>query len=112
MAQKLYKPVLIESITAGEDLQKQRFIGFDGKTCQAGAKALGICDAETEKGQCAPVGVIGILLIEAGGNITAGDEVASDSDGRAVTVARTELPNGFALDSAEEGDVIRIVRGI
>ena len=112
MANKLYKPILIDSIKAGENLEKQRFIGFDGKTCTAGAKALGVCDVETEKDQYAPVGVMGILLVEAGGNITAGDEVASDADGRAVTVARTELPNGFALDSAEEGDIIRIVRGI
>ena len=112
MANKLYKPILIDSILAGENLEKQRFVGFDGKTCSAGAKALGVCDVETEKGQYAPIGVIGIFLVEAGDDIDAGDEITSDADGRAVIVARNEIPNGYALDSAEEGDVIRIVRGI
>ena len=112
MAQKLYKPVLIDSITAGENLEKQRFIGFDGKYCRSGVKALGVCDAGTEKGQIAPVGVLGILLVEAGDDIDAGDEITSDADGRAVIVSRNEIPNGYALDSGAEGDIIRIARGI
>lgn len=112
MANKLYKPILIDSIKAGENLEKQRFIGFDGKTCEAGAKALGVCDVETEKDQYAPIGVMGILLVEAGGYIEVGDEVASDADGKAVAIGRNEISNGYALDSAEEGDIIRIVRGI
>lgn len=112
MANKLYKPILIDSILADENLEKQRFVGFDGKTCDAGAKALGVCDAATEKDQYAPIGVIGILLVEAGGDIEVGDEVASDADGKAVAIGRNEISNGYALDSAEEGDVIRIVRGI
>ena len=62
MANKLYKPILIDSIVADENLEKQRFIGFDGKHCQAGAKALGVCDVSTEKGQLAPVGVFAHLF--------------------------------------------------
>ena len=49
MAQKLYKPLLIDSIKAATDIPKQRFVGFDGKLCTAGAKALGICDVETDE---------------------------------------------------------------
>ena len=36
MANKLYKPLLIDSVLATEDLPKQRFISFDGKVSKAG----------------------------------------------------------------------------
>ena len=112
MANKLYKPLLIDSIEAGENVEQHRFIGFDGKHCQAGAKALGVCDVSTEKGQLAPVGVFGIFLVEAAENIAAGDEIASDANGKAVKVARTELTNGYSLDTVQSGSLVRIVRGI
>ena len=51
MANKLYKPLLIDSIKAAENIVQQRFIGFDGKYCKLGAKAFGISDVDTEKDQ-------------------------------------------------------------
>jgi len=112
MANKLYKPLLIDSIEAGENVEQHRFIGFDGKHCQAGAKALGVCDVSTEKGQLAPVGVFGIFLVEAAENITAGDALTSDENGKAVKTTRSEDINGYSLDTARSGSLIRIVRGI
>ena len=109
----LYKPLLIDSIKATANLPKQRFIGFDGNICSAGAKAYGICDVETDAGQFAPAAILGILLIEAGGVIPAQAKITSDANGRATTIASTEEVNGYSLDAAiAEGDVIRIVRGI
>ena len=49
MAKKLYKPLLIDSVTANENLEQYRFVGFDGRHCAAGAKAYGVCDVSTEK---------------------------------------------------------------
>lgn len=112
MAKKLYKPILIDSIKAGEDVEQYRFIGFDGNYCKSGAKALGVCDVSTEKDQMTPVCVSGILLVEAAEDILAGEEVTSDSYGKAIVVSRTGNVNGYALDSGSEGDIIRIVRGI
>lgn len=110
---KLYKPLLIDSIKAQTNLLKQRFIGFDGNVCSAGAKAYGVCDVETESGQFAPAAILGILLIETGGAIAAKAKVTSDASGRAVAITSTEEVNGYALDAATAaGDVIRIVRGI
>jgi len=111
MAQKLYKPLLIDSITAKAYLPKQRFVGFDGNICAAGAKALGICDVETDANQQAPVAVSGILLIETASAITQGYKICSDSNGKAVQVAGAEEVNGYALDTASNaGDIIRILR--
>lgn len=112
MANKLYKPLLIDSVLASKDLPKQRFISFDGKVSKSGEKAYGICDVETESGQYSPIATTGILLIEAGGNITAGNEITSDDNGRAVVVSSGNKSNGFALDDGADGEVIRIIRGI
>lgn len=110
---KLYKPLLIDSIKATANLPKQRFIGFDGNVCSAGAKAYGICDVETDAGQFAPAAILGILLVEAGGAISAQSKITSDANGRATTITSTEEVNGYSLDTATaEGDIIRIVRGI
>lgn len=112
MANKLYKPLLIDSVLATADLPKQRFISFNGAVSGAGEKAYGICDVETESGQYAPVATIGILLVEAGGTITVGSEITSDANGKVVTLGDNQKSNGYALDDGAEGDVIRIIRGI
>ncbi len=113
MAQKLYKPLLIDSIKAQIDLPKQRFVGFDGNLCGASKKSLGVCDVETEKNQFAPIAVLGILLVESGSAITQGVKITSDAQGRAIPVATTEEVNGYALDAATaSGEIIRIARGI
>lgn len=112
MANKLYKPLLVDSIKAAENLPKQRFIDFNGNICAEGAKAYGISDVEIESGQYAPVGVLGIFLIEAGGTITAGSTVTSDQNGKAVSVSGSKAINGYALDAGTTGEIIRIVRGI
>lgn len=109
---KLYKPVLIDSTLAATNIEKQRFIGFDGNYCQAGKKALGVSDVEIEKGQLAPVGVLGILLIEAGGAIAQGAKVTSDANGKAVAATTNDEVNGWALDGGTTGEIIRIARGI
>ena len=136
---KTYKPILIDSIIAAVDLVKQRFVGFDGNLCAADAKALGVSDADTKLGQQCPVATHGILLVETGGAVNVGDDVASDATGRAVaatpfsvTVPAGATPvtsdaaqpdlveaggvlpqaiNGTALDAAAgPGEIIRILR--
>ena len=63
---KTYTPILIDSVLAAADLQQKRFVGFDGNCCTAGAKALGVVDVTTEKGQYAPVAVLGVALLLSG----------------------------------------------
>ena len=50
MANKLYKPLLIDSIKAAENIVQQRFIGFDGKYCKSGAKAFGVLHGQEYHG--------------------------------------------------------------
>lgn len=109
---KTQQPVLTTSVVALVDLPRYRFAGFDGGLCLAGAKSLGPVAADTEADNVAPINVLGICLVTAGGALAAGDEVESDADGRAVKLT-TGAANGIAMDVATaSGDVVRIVRGI
>ena len=111
MAEKLYKPLLIDSLKAKVDLPKQVFVDFEGNICTAGKKAFGVCDVETDKDQFAPIAVLGILLVVSGGTITKGSNVTSDSTGRAIIATSSDAINGYALDDGNEGEIIRIARG-
>ena len=112
MTNKTYIPLLIESLKTTIDLRPHRFAGFNGAYCTAGIKALGVTDASTPGGEYAPVAVLGILLVEAGGTIAAGDAVASDAEGRAVKAVDSAAINGYAIDAGTAGQEIRIIRGI
>lgn len=110
---KAHQPLLTLSITATADLaHKHRFVGLDGATCAAGARALGTLEVETDAGCQAPVNVLGVVLVEAGAPFASGAVVESDASGRAITRS-AGVAAGVALDAAlAAGDVVRIVRGI
>jgi len=82
---KTMKPGVVESISAAANLLKHRFIGFDGNYCAINAKALGVSEVDTELSQKCPVIVTGIVLVDSGGAISAGDPVVSDATGKALT---------------------------
>lgn len=135
---KTQNPSLTVSINAASALKALRFVGFDGNTCAANAKALGVAEYDTDADDMAPVNVSGIIIVEAGGAITQGAAVTAGTDGKAVaatalsatvptgstavtsssatpamTVAGSVTPqaiNGYALDAATAaGDMIRIL---
>ena len=109
---KTHHPILITSITAAAALAQRQFVGLDGDVCGAGEKALGVAEYAADSGDQATVNAIGVILVEAGGAISAGAQVESDASGKAVTLS-AGASNGYALDAAAaDGDVIRIVRGI
>ena len=87
MANKLYQPLLIESVKATANIEQHRFIGFNGAYCGAGEKALGVSDVDIENGQYAPVA-------------------------KAVKATGDALVNGYAQDSVTEGQEVRVLRGI
>lgn len=97
---------------ATEDIPVYRFVALDGSLCGAGEKALGVSGLDIPSGKVGPVDMLGILIVEAGGTVTAGGEVESDSSGRAVDKA-AGIGNGYALTAATTaGQKILVVRGI
>ena len=113
MGVKTYKPVLTESIAVSAATVKNRFIGFDGALCAAGAKALGVSQVDVDAEEVLPVMVEGIALVEASAAISIGAAVAaagtSTAAGKAATVANSAICNGYAMDAATAaGDIIRV----
>ena len=107
---KTQQVILTTSVIAVADLTCRRFVGFNGNVCAAGAKALGVVEADTENGGVAPANVMGVILVEAGAAIAAGAEVESDASGRAVTKT-TGIGFGVARDAATAaGEIIRVLR--
>ncbi len=106
---KTEQPILITSITAVAALAKNLFIGFDGHVCGNGKKALGVCNAETDSGEQAPVAANGIALVLSGAAVSIEDKIQSDANGKAITFSSGEA-NGYALDAATGVDeLIRLL---
>ena len=112
MTSKTYQPLLIFPLKAQANLEQYRFVSANGNYCAAGKKSVGVVDFSTDKGQCCPIAAIGLLLVTAGGAITAGSAVTSDANGKAVAATSSDEINGYALDSVSAGEEVRILRGI
>ncbi|KGF30490.1 DUF2190 family protein [Oligella urethralis] len=104
--------LLTTTVTAQTDIPANKLVGFDGKICGAGKKALGVSNFDTAAKLPVGVAVFGLLRVIAGAAIEAGVEVGSDAQGRVVPLTAEAKSNGYALDAAAEGEEVRIVRGI
>ncbi len=100
---------------AGSDLSAGQFkfvaLAADGQVdlAGAGAQAIGILINEpSAAGNAATVIMTGKTIVEAGGSVTAGDEVAADTDGNAVTATTGDIVMGYALEDAVDGQIFAI----
>jgi len=109
LTNKTYAPVLSITVKATQNLSAFRFIGYNGALSGAGDKALGVTDTYHPLGDNASITVIGLVLVEAGGNISAGDDISSGTSGKAVVSGANDIVNGSALDSGSSGDLIRVL---
>jgi len=109
---KTEQPILITTIKAAEALPKNLFINFSGYKADDEI-CLGVCNAETDLGEEAPVMTDGIALILSFAAIGQGDFV-KPSVGKAITVTGDPYADpairGLALDAATGADeLIRIL---
>lgn len=75
-----------------------------------GQSAVGVLQNKPDTaGDAATVGFSGVSKVSAGGSITAGQPVASDSAGEAVAAATGDIVLGVALKSADDGDIIPVL---
>ena len=122
----------VDTIIATGAVAEKTFVGYDGKTCGADKKALGVAVYDASVGDAVSVAVEGRVIVTAGGAVAVGDPVTSDANGKAVvasnvavtlnaggsayndstTVAGGVLPvaiNGYARTaSGADGDLIEI----
>jgi hypothetical protein len=103
------------TFVAGSDLTAAQFkfvsLAADGQvdvTAAAGGNAIGILSNNPDVGQAATVTVSGGYMVEAGGTITAGDQVQSSATGTALLAATGDVVLGYALEDAVVGQIMRI----
>lgn len=114
--------VLDKGFLAAEALTQFRFVtlvaGTDRAVDQADAAGelvhgVGqetISAQDATDGRITNVRMMGVSLVEAGGNVTRGTEVTTDASGRAVTATTTgHRVAGIALDSGVSGDWIAVL---
>jgi len=109
---------------AGEDLSSSQFkfvtLEADGQVDLADADAencIGVLINDPASGSEATVVVSGKTMVTAGGAITAGDAVVTDTSGDAVELttssSATAITMGYALEDAADGQVfgIELIQG-
>ncbi len=105
----LYQPVQKITIKSSDNLLAFRFVGFSGSHCTAGGKSLGVTERKFPANKSASVVTIGTVPVEAVGAISVGDNLASDSQGRAVVATSGAAVNARALESTENGGIIKVM---
>ena len=98
------------SLTAGAAVERHRFVSADansnGITATAATPVIGVSMNKAAINQVLEI-ADGIVVVEAGGAITAGTKVASNASGKAVTGTDTSV--GIALTGATaEGELITV----
>lgn len=109
-------PLLTKGFRAGAAVPRRRIVKFgaDNVSVLIGAAAtdllLGIsAEIDADAGQPCDIHLQGIASVEFGGNVTRGDLLTSDANGRAVAVAPAAGANvrsiGIALASGVANDI-------
>lgn len=109
------QPILVTSIIADADddgfvISKNLLVGFDGRVLGNASKQLGVCYADTVKGEQMPVIVAGIALVKTSDVVTKGAPVMCDDEGLISNWSDPSPIVGYALDAASgAGQLIRIL---
>ena len=100
---------------AGENLSTAQFkfvtLEADGQVDladSAGENAIGVCLAGAAAGNAVTVCVSGSVMVEAGGAITAGDQIQTGADGTALLAATGDVVLGYAREDGVDGQIIEI----
>lgn len=105
------QPILITSIKCNllGGVEKNRFISFTGVYGSAGAKSLGVSNAETNQDEMIPVTAKGIALVESASAISLARPIQASINGTAITQDAGAL-EGYAMDEAvAAGQLIRVL---
>jgi hypothetical protein len=103
-------PLLPFTVTATGTIAAHRFVTKAGAQTGADGYAIGVARSAAASGGTLTVDHLGIVPVEAGAAITAGDTLEADSSGRAVTWATSGAKLGIALEAATAaGQFIRVL---
>jgi hypothetical protein len=95
-------PLGKSSIIASGAVSRNRFIGFDGALCAANARALGVSDYAVADGGDLAYKFGGIVLVESGGALSAGNAVVAGGTG--ADAGRAVAATTFSVTSSVDAD--------
>ena len=100
---------------AGEDLSSAQFkfvtLESDGEVDladSAGENCVGVLINDPAAAEAATVVMSGKVMVTAGDTIAAGDAVATDAAGDAVTASTGNIVMGYATEAGVDGQIIAI----
>ena len=104
------------TLEAGADLSSNQwhFVKVDSDSqlsvATDGFGAVGVLlNDPSAAGRAAEVCIGGLTRVEAGGNVTAGDFIASNSTGECIKAGTNDVILGVAVTGGVDGDVISII---
>lgn len=102
-------PGLIYTVSgAATDTAKGLFVKPNGEVCGAGETALGASYDEADENGDLAVVLNGIVEVQCGGSVNAGDFVKSDANGKAVTAEAGDTANGIAVEDGADGATVLV----
>lgn len=97
------------TIRVSEDIQAGLAVNFAGGVAKT-EKALGICIADTDSGDVAPVKVLGACFVSTGAAVKKGDKLVADAAGKMIKATAEAYYEGYALEDGTNSTVM--IRGI
>jgi hypothetical protein len=105
-----YIAVLTLTVAATGTLVANRFVTKAGAQTGADGYAIGVCRTAASSGDKVAVDALGVVAVEAGAAVSAGDTLKADSSGRGITWATSGAKIGIALEAAgAAGDLISVL---
>lgn len=113
--------VLTKTHVADEAIAANRFVKVVTATgsptnhvtlADQGEKAIGVSRDAYASGKLVDVVYLGTAWVETAENITAGDYIAPEADGKASVAAATEHVRGMALTDANSGGYVLVLLGV
>lgn len=112
MSKPTKQVVLVTTLKTTGKIVANRFVSHAGKQAVAGEKVLGVSPYDADVNETLAVDIIGITIVETGGALVIGDDVAADAQGCAVKATGSAKIIGTARSTAETaGEQVAILLG-
>lgn len=104
-------PIFATSVKATAALTAKRFVTAGGAVATAAGRALGVTRSDAAIGEYAPVTVLGVEIVTAGGVIAADAAVEVGATGKAVALSAGTKVGRLAPGSsaAADGDLVEVI---
>nr|DAN90220.1 MAG TPA: capsid fiber protein [Caudoviricetes sp.] len=104
------RPLFTETVKATAAISANRFVTYAGKQAEtAGELVMGVSDTAIEAGGYVGVDVIGTTIVDVGGTFSKGDDLAADTDGKAVKATAGQNVCARALYDAAAGQKTEVL---